>query len=721
MTALRRTRAVVTAALTILLLGLALAQNNSVYPVVPVPRQCFPSCTQFPAYLESTCVFCLAGAGVVYGFNATYLPPIQRLPFQEFGFTHIPAFVVSGGFTQQILAGLENQRDDTLNSMWANKSSTTARVCQGTQCVTRPMAPTMLLTAEGLLDNSFNTSTPGCIKQQGWLRPVIPPSDYAAPCPGSPALTLQNTKFSQPSSLAGFYPSSRNISMAQPEAVDDAVSFFSSVTAAADSLWRVSQTAHSFLFHFHNVSTQADLDRVMALYEDEWQGFWTSAYRQGNLVELDMTWMEGITSTKWNVVPHALLQYVNDGGSVSLRVMAVRLSNEQADPYAYQVYTLKKSRTAFMQALMAARSAISFSLIYIGHVYHQHVIQSAATYALYNSIDPGVPFGQSSDPIRILADSYFHPYFLGLFNVGLYVGAYPPPIHALIDNDAGPLPTVYEFYATAGPLPGNNSLYETTIEQLLVRSGLSVSKFTSPGGQPWDLYPSARYHLDIKNITNNFAGSFVNLTYPSDAAVASNANVQRFVQQMIDPMGGNLVKISADNQIKTRKQLADLLSHLLSLTVVHIGASTLDFTARQWSAAWMPFCTTMPGLFSPNATYSLPEMVAATIDAYTFTQQVTFNAFFQVAINPTIPQWVPYKCDDKGCPPPYTETAVPDYTGSLPFNNDNPALRRVNDLFVNFRKAVPQYMATTKYCRAISTQLSNPDTLAVMSLNYIIN
>jgi hypothetical protein len=82
-----------------------------------------------------------------------------------------------------------------------------------------------------------------------------------------------------------------------------------------------------------------------------------------------------------------------------------------------------------------------------GHVFHLHAIPAATFYSLYNTIEPDVPVGLSTHPIRQLLDQYLDPTLLGQFLDNLFLpGTYvpPSPIPTAI------MPTFFQRYASIG-------------------------------------------------------------------------------------------------------------------------------------------------------------------------------------------------------------------------------------------------------------------------------
>lgn len=601
-----------------------------------------------------------------------------------------------------------------------------------TTCLSRQPASTLLTDANGTAVTIPLINPTGCVIKQGWLRPVFwPPQtpdsfEFSPACPRYPELTYTNITFDKPEHLTMWWPDIDGYLAGLPPRQRQARQVMTSVIAAADSIWESAQIAYGITLGFHNVSS-SDLPRLRKLYKnessgvDEWNPVWTSWMRAGNLIELDYTYMEGITSgDRWTVAAHVVLRYFIVQGQPKVRAVAVRLSNIEGSPQDFQVYTPEKSKSAFIQACMLARSAVYFSAGHMGHFYSQHMMQSGLTYALYNTMDPLVPMFDSNHPVRMLIDHYASPLLQAQWNMLYMANSLPPtPTSCCIGNN-DLLLSFLERFAERGYLPGTNSYYNMMIPQLMRRSGLNPAKFTSPGGKPFDLYPQARFALDLYDITYNFTVAYVNAYYPTDRLIANDQPIQTWVAAMLEPLGGNLRQVTATNTIKTKQDLIDVLCHALLQTVLHPMLNYQDYTIGKNSLAWLPFAPKINYLFDPTANYTTAQIVAAAADAGVYAKQMNFNTYMEHTYSASPYQWVPYKCPNGVCPPQFARDAIPDYEADLPFNGSTAAGKTVNDAVITFRKQVPYYLATTNYTRGLWST-TDPDRMAVLFVNYLTN
>lgn len=686
---------------------------------------------------------CSIAYGNIPIWNNTHQAPMPRLPLYELNYTSIPGMFFLNPMQSLILGPVEPNRTlphiiDHISDMWQEPSLPidNITVCflpgqspvPGRRCVSRTANPQLKLGPDGRPVVSA-TAPIGCLERQGWLFPLLWPSPFVVPlaCPGYPNATAVDVQFDKPEHLSMWWPSSstnpaRNYSLNRVASTAKSVAVYTDVTAAADSVWAMLQQGFSVCFWMHNITTRSDLSRVKALYGADWSPAWNTAYNKRNLVEMDLTFSEGLNpvdTDRWSVASHILFEYIPLGDNVTLRAVAVRLSNVPGKPGQSQVYTPGKSRSAFILAMMLARSSVALSVLNAGHIFTEHVMFGAASYSLYNAIDPGVPEKQSRHPVRILSDWFFSPRYAAEFQSLLIGNILSSPAANLVYESNQMLLPFLERYAKAGPVPDADSFYGSSIPQLLAKTGLHVDRFTSPGSKvAWDLFPQAAVYLGEIAVVSKFVTEYVNLFYPTDAAVAGDEAIQTFGATMLDPYGGNLKKINARNNLNTRQSLADVLTQMMYLTTLHINSHYIDFTADRFNSGLVPFAPSIRDFPVPNGRYTTADIVRAGPSSVGLSKQAAVGSFLDL-VTPLTPQWVPNKCEaGEECPPPFTFGAIPDYEADLPYNSSTPLGKAANDLFVQFRKDLPEYKATTPFTKVLH-QLNTGDLFASMMQTFL--
>ncbi|GAX80325.1 hypothetical protein CEUSTIGMA_g7763.t1 [Chlamydomonas eustigma] len=403
-----------------------------------------------------------------------------------------------------------------------------------------------------------------CVQQQGWIIPATTNGAYLS-CPGAPALNMTPVSFSEPEQLAMYLPENINCNSDARTLFGDtsstiAKSLLTDMSAAASSLWE------------YNAN---DLKRVKALYGNQWQNSWTRLYEKGDLVELDLTFFEGIQTSvdAWDVAAHVLHKYKRDlaSGKVQLVAIAVRLSNAPGPyPKRFMVYTPSKSKSAFILAMSMARTAMTMHLVWAGHFFNLHIIQGAFEYSLLNTIEQGVPCSDGSNvthPLRQLLDHYTCPQYLAPFDFNVIdLSRFLAPHVPVTFNADERLLQLWNAYQQHNPLPGVTDFWGTTPASLARRSGLDASRFTSKGGEAWDLYPNLKLLIDLEAISTKFSKAALTAMYGTYSAVAADQKVNALAAAMIDPVRGNLRRINPSNKLDTIDKLASASGLVITLT-----------------------------------------------------------------------------------------------------------------------------------------------------------
>lgn len=294
------------------------AQPKAAAGDVPVidAEACSTKCGAFaypsPGLLDQQCALCLVLVPSLlsrWPHNVPFDPqlkPLKRLHLAEAGFTAVPStpLLYPHRFLSEIppaptdYARLGTDQSLT-NDIWAGG------VAPGTNWtiggVTRPVLSTM-----------HARVPPTCVLTQGWVSPY-----NAKPCPTSPAIDDSTNQASFPSLAAtaeaiplpyGTAESYRPIAARQAEQA------FGSAAGAAQAVFDSQQTAYASVLFLKNVTRSAAPGRLadlQALYGAEWQADWTTIAAAGNLVEVDLTYVQGMMSSRpdqawWNVAAHGL-------------------------------------------------------------------------------------------------------------------------------------------------------------------------------------------------------------------------------------------------------------------------------------------------------------------------------------------------------------------------------------------------------------------------------
>lgn len=341
-------------------------------------------------------------------------------------------------------------------------------------------------------------------------------------------------------------------------------SWTSSLTSPADAAEQFWPTIANYGFAY-NVIFLSLVDAAQAAslktqFGDVWTKEGIDAIQSaGRLYAIDMSIFESFApATVSNLprfTPGTITLLEQDAASKKLTPMTVRVSNQTT----HVVYSPKTStQGAWLYALQAAKASITVWGIWIGHVYHFHIVTASMQMTMYNNIPETHPIYQLVEPRS--------NYLIGFNEVLLVLWSFIAPPTSF-DNPVKFL-SLMDKYAAGRNYADDNPL--DTIKAM----GLDAAKFTQD--QPWDLYPVVQDLLQIWQITSDYVKVFVDTTYANAAAVAADGPLQSWMKAAADPSQGNIHGLPP---MANKQALQDVLTSLLYRVTAH-GIARLNNTAN---------------------------------------------------------------------------------------------------------------------------------------------
>jgi Lipoxygenase len=341
------------------------------------------------------------------------------------------------------------------------------------------------------------------------------------------------------------------------------------VTAFADTLTDFDAATESFwptIANFglpYNLLVLAKVDaeraaRLEAEFGDVWSAQGMAALQEkGLLYEIDMRVLESVGSSTAldrtvRFSPATVTVLKQDPGSKALTPIAIRVWTKDDPPP--RVYT--PDDNAWLYALQAAKTSITVWGIWLGHVYHWHIVTAAMQMTMFNHLP---------------ADHRLYPLL-------------QPQSQSLIDFDFVLLTFLWGQISPPTPLSGYMQLaalldrfaherefFDDDPLAELTKRGLDVQDFTVV--TEWDAYPVVGYLLEIWDITGDYVIAVVNDLYASDDDVAQDEGLHKWMAASRDPHEGNIRGLP--ETIRTRAELAKVLTSILYRVTVH-GAGSLN-------------------------------------------------------------------------------------------------------------------------------------------------
>jgi Lipoxygenase len=284
------------------------------------------------------------------------------------------------------------------------------------------------------------------------------------------------------------------------------------------------------------------------------------------------------------------------------------------DPGGAEVYSLNDP--GWLYALQAAKASVTLYGIWLGHVYHWHIVTAAMQQAMYDTIPDTHPVFKLLKPMSdfLIAFDYalFNKLFLGGVNLFSRIA---PPTRA---GDADQVLKLFDMFAAG------RQFFDDDPKNELAKNGIEQAHFTRD--KPWDMYPVARHLLLVWDICERYINAFVSATYPDDGAVAADTAVRAWMRAAADPNQGNIRGLPA---METREALRRVLTSLVYRITIH-GVSRLQHTANPeltWVANFPP-CLQREDKPRPEDNLSTKELLTYLPNTGTIAEMITFYFAF---------------------------------------------------------------------------------------------
>jgi hypothetical protein len=289
-----------------------------------------------------------------------------------------------------------------------------------------------------------------------------------------------------------------------------------------------------------------------------------------------------------------------------------------------QVYTnTPATASTWLYALQAAKVSLTVWGIWLGHVYHFHIVTAAMQMTMFQYL-------RSSHPIHQLLGRQSN-YLIGFDEFLLLDWAIGPPTS--ITNGA-------DFLRLTNTYAAGRTFFADDPHTTLQTLGLNVDDFTTlPTGDPnrveWDLYPVARYLLELWDATSRYVGAVISAKYADDKSVADDAPLQRWIKASGDPLEGNVRGLPAMN---SRAALTSVLTSLIYRITAH-GASRMEEVANPALTfmANFPACFEDSRIPDPHSPLTTRELLAFLPKTGTMGAMATFLYTFVYS-----PPYIPF-------------------------------------------------------------------------------
>ena len=371
--------------------------------------------------------------------------------------------------------------------------------------------------------------------------------------------------------------------------------------------------------------TRARAGELRRAFGSAWNRKVRRALAAGNLYAIDMSLFETLEAPTVGGVPRftpaTITLLTRNPRNGSLKPVAVVVSGNGGS--GRQVFARSKSRDgAWLYALQAAKASVTLYGVWLGHVYHWHIVTAAMQMAMFNTLPDAHPV------YRLLApqSKFAIPFDDALLALWPTIA---PPTSLASGND---------FLALANDFAAGRDYFDDDPKTTIERLGLRRRDFTA--NEAWDRYPVVQRLLEVWDLVETYVETFVSTSYASDAAVAADADLQTWIATAGSSdasAGGNIRGLPP---MDSRDALQAVLTSLVYRISIH-GISRLNSTSNPalTFTANYPHCLQRTDIPSPRARISTRELLGYLPNTHTISSAVTF--YFTFAFSTPYEPFIP--------------------------------------------------------------------------------
>lgn len=390
-------------------------------------------------------------------------------------------------------------------------------------------------------------------------------------------------------------------------------------TEATRQFWRtIAQFSTAFNIVPLERLAEPRADVFRTLLGPDWTPFMARTLAERRLFVIDMRIFEGVdppttANPRFTPATVTFLEFIE--ADKRFRPFKVGVSNGER-AVIYDSEDEGHPCQAWIYALQAAKASITVWGIWLGHVYRYHMVTAPMLMTSEQTM-------AMSHPIRQMI-AHQADFVIGFDQFLLIDWAIAPPT-SIADSDA--FLKLTDAYAAGRPFFADDPL------NVLAAQGLTADMFTSAA--PFDLYPVARYLLDIFANVRSYAAEIVAAVYPDDAAVAGDAALQAWFAASRRSDGGNVTSLPA---VTTKAILTDVLTSLIFRITAHGIARTAPSAnpALTWVSNFPP-CLEDSRLPDPATPMTMVELLAFMPKTKTMGQMINFLMTFGYS-----PPYIPF-------------------------------------------------------------------------------
>jgi hypothetical protein len=331
--------------------------------------------------------------------------------------------------------------------------------------------------------------------------------------------------------------------------------------AASAAFWpTIAKYALNFnLPCLEKVRSDQRLSDIKNRFAQVWSPKWEQAYRAGQLFAIDLSLFEKLPydSDNKRFTPATVTLLLHDPTTKQLSPVAVRVSGGSGQPE--QVYL--ETSPSWLYGLQAARTSVTVYGIWLGHVYHFHMITAAMLLSAWDTIP------ENADPALV------HPIRQLLAPQSKWLFGFDDVLLKLWSTIAPPTSVASweDFLRLMSQFAVGRTYLQDDPQATLDRNGIDQADFSLHSA--WDQFPIAGTFLRVWDYTKAYVDVFVNQTYPPGKPPSADPVVQNWIRRASETDGGNVPGLPVVN---TNDDLGRVLTSLVYRITMHGSARLLS-------------------------------------------------------------------------------------------------------------------------------------------------
>jgi hypothetical protein len=333
----------------------------------------------------------------------------------------------------------------------------------------------------------------------------------------------------------------------------------------------------------------AQIDSLKERFKSVWSDEWDDLHQAGKLYVIDLSIFEVLEPHKakgFERFTPSTITLLKQDADKAITPLAIRVAGYE-DAGA-QIYTRRDN--AWLYALQAAKTSVTVYGIWLGHVYHWHIVSAAMQMTMYNTLPTD------------------HAIYKLLAPQSQYLVGFDTVLLALWNELAPPtsINSGHEFLKLCNAFANGRDYFDDDPKRTLDRLDLDQADFTQD--EAWDLYPIVPHYLKIWDATAEYVKIFVEESYRDDSAIVGDKKLQEWMKLSADKDGGNIRGLP---KMDSKQALKKVLTNLIYRVTMH-GASRLNSDAMPalTFVANYPPCLQDSAIPEPDREFDTKELLA---------------------------------------------------------------------------------------------------------------